>query len=83
MQPFTPDAGLFPTPVFDPDVRFLDAIHRATPRSWVVVASAIVNETMKKLVYRHGADALVESPVDVPQLAERISSLQARSRPLF
>lgn len=63
--------------------RFLRSIHRATPRSWLIVASAYVDRTLQTLVYEHGGDALVGMPVDIPELAERISILQIRSRPLY
>jgi DNA-binding response OmpR family regulator len=133
MPPLIPDAGLFPTLIFDPDIvgaqqlsakleelrfsthvalsardalqsvkhthfpvvvvvadlavedcaRFLAAVHRATPRSWLVVANACVDEVLRKLVYRLGGDALIETPVDVLRLAERIALMQVRSRPLY
>lgn len=64
-------------------LRFLDAMHRATPRSWLIVANAHVDQTLQNLVYRHGGDALIEAPIDVQVLSERIALMQARSRPLY
>jgi DNA-binding response OmpR family regulator len=133
MQPLIPDAGFFPTLVFDPDpesartiaeqlagrgvsvrvaqspkdalrsirqtyfrvlfvvadlaneecLRFLDAMRRMAPTSWLIVSNARVDETLRGVTYRHGADALVEAPVDVHDLVERISGFQARSRPIW
>jgi DNA-binding response OmpR family regulator len=132
MQPLIPDAGFFPTLVFDPDpdnartiaaqlagqrvsvrvvhsaeealqsasrmyfrvlfvvadlnnkacLRFLNELHRTTPRSWLIVSNAHADKTLESIVYRHGGDALVKSPVDIHDLVERISCFQARSRPL-
>ena len=132
MQPLIPDAGFFPTLVFDPDpesartiaqqlagqgisVRvaestenalnaarqtyfrvlfvaadlnneaclcFLDQMRRVTPRSWLIVSNAHADRALESIVYRHGGDALVKSPVDIHDLVERISCFQARSRPL-
>jgi DNA-binding response OmpR family regulator len=133
MQPLIPDAGFFPTLVFDSDpgsartiaeqlagrgvsvrvaqspedalrsirqtyfrvlfvvadlaseecLRFLDAMRRTTPRSWLIVSNARVDTALRGVAYRHGGDALVEAPVDVHDLAERISGFQARSRPVW
>jgi DNA-binding response OmpR family regulator len=62
---------------------FLSALRRAAPRSWVVAISPKINPTAEALLRRFGADAVVSSPVNVPELARRISLLQVRSRPSF
>jgi DNA-binding response OmpR family regulator len=64
-------------------LRFLDSVHRAAPRSWLVIANECVDRDTAMLVYQHGGDALVRTPVDVHDLANRIASLQAASRPLY
>jgi DNA-binding response OmpR family regulator len=133
MQPLIPDAGFFPTLVFDHDpenartiaqrlagrgisVRvaqstedalqacrqtyfrvlfvaadlndeaclcFLDELRRVTPRSWLIVSNAGVDRPFRSVVYRHGGDALLKKPVDICDLAKRISWFQAKSRPIF
>ena len=133
MQSLIPDAGLFPTLVFDPDpenaraiaeqlsgqgisvrvaqsaadvlqsvrrsyfrvlfvaadlgneecLRFLDAVRRTTPRSWLIVSNARVDRPSRMIVYRHGGDVLVEAPVDIHDLVERIAGLRVRSRPFY
>ncbi len=133
MQPLIPDAGFFPTLVFDPDperartiaeqlagrgisvrvaqsaedalqstkqtyfrvvfvgadlasedcLRFLDAMRLAAPTSWLIVSNARVDSALRRAVYRHGGDALLETPVNVCDLVERISGFQARSRPIW
>jgi CheY-like chemotaxis protein len=62
---------------------FLDSIHRAAPRSWLIVANTKVNRELTALVYRHGGDALVKAQVDPDDLAIRIASFQATSRPAY
>lgn len=62
---------------------FLSALRRAAPRSWVVAISPKINPTTEALLRRFGADAVVCSPVNVLELARRISLLQVRSRPSF
>ncbi len=64
-------------------LEFLDSVHRAAPRSWLVVANGKVNDELRRIAFRHGADSLVEMPVDIQALAERISAFQARARPLY
>lgn len=64
-------------------LRFLDTMRRTTPRSWLIVANARVDAALRSATYRHGGDALIKAPVDVHDLAERISALQARSRPVW
>ena len=64
-------------------LQLLDSMHRAAPRSWLIVANGRVDRELRKLVYRHGADALVETPVDIGALVQRIASFQARSRPIY
>jgi len=133
MQSLIPDAGLFPTLVFDPNpenaraiaeqlsrqrisvrvaqsaadvlqsvrrshfrvlfvaadlgneecLRFLDAVRRTTPRSWLIVSNARVDRPSRMIVYRHGGDVLVEAPVDIHDLVERIAGLRVRSRPFY
>jgi DNA-binding response OmpR family regulator len=133
MQSLIPDAGFFPTLVFDPDpesartiaeqlagrgisvrvaqsaedalqssrqtyfrvvfvvadlasedcLRFLDAMRLAAPTSWLIVSNARVDSALRRVVYRHGGDALLETPVNVCDLVERISGFQARSRPIW
>ena len=62
---------------------FLATLRRAAPRSWVVTISPKINPTTEALLRRFGADAVVSSPVNVQELARRISLLQVRSRPSF
>ena len=62
---------------------FLDSVRRATPRSWLVVANGKVDDELRTIAYRHGADALIGTPVDVHLLVERISAFQARARPWY
>src|ERR1700752_2270819 len=64
-------------------LHFLDCVHRAAPRSWLVVGHECVNQEATTLVYQHGGDALVRTPVDVHDLADRIGSFQTVSRPLY
>jgi DNA-binding response OmpR family regulator len=133
MQPLIPDAGFFPTLVFDPDpasaraiaeqlagrgisvrvaqsaedalrsarktyfrvvfvvadlanedcLRFLDAMRLGAPTSWLIVSNAHLDSALRRAVYRHGGDALLETPVDICDLVERISGFQSRSRPVW
>ena len=62
---------------------FLSALRRAAPRSWVVAISPKINPTTEALLRRFGADSVVYSPVNILELARRISLLQVRSRPSF
>jgi DNA-binding response OmpR family regulator len=64
-------------------LRFLDSVHCAAPRSWLIVADECIDRDAEALVYRHGGDALVGTPVDVHELVDRIASFQAASRPLY
>ena len=51
--------------------------------SWLIVSNARVNSALRRAVYRHGGDALLQTPVNVRDLVERISGFQARSRPVW
>ena len=64
-------------------LRFLDAMRRITPRSWLIVSNAGVDRTLRSVGYRHGGDALMKKPVDVCDLVKRIVGFQAKSRPIF
>lgn len=61
----------------------LFALRRAAPRSWVVATSPKINPTTEALLRRFGADTVASSPANAQELAQRISLLQARSRPSF
>ena len=62
-------------------LRFLHTLRRAAPRSWLVVMNPKIDRITEALLRRHGADAVVRAPVDIEELARRISLLQVRLRP--
>jgi DNA-binding response OmpR family regulator len=64
-------------------LRFLESMHRATPRSWIIVANGTVDRALTILAYGHGADAVVEVPLDPRDVAERIRCFQSTSRPSY
>lgn len=61
----------------------LDNLRRASARSWMIVVSPRCDATTCNLIYRHGGDACLTTPVSIDELTTRLTALQSRSRPLY
>ena len=62
---------------------WLDDLRRAAPRSWMIVVSPRCDVKTCHLIYRHGGDACVTSPLSVGELTARLAAFQLRARPLY
>jgi DNA-binding response OmpR family regulator len=62
---------------------FLDRLRSAASRSWIIVASARIDDAALALVRRHGADVLVAEPVLLTDLISSLTALQLRTRSDF
>jgi DNA-binding response OmpR family regulator len=62
---------------------WLDDFRRAAVRSWMIVVSPRCDAKTCHLIYRHGGDACVTSPVSVAELTRRLTAFQSRARPLY
>jgi DNA-binding response OmpR family regulator len=62
---------------------WLDELRRAAARSWMVVVSSSCDRKTCNLIYRHGGDACIATPVSIDDLTRRLTAFQSRARPLF
>jgi DNA-binding response OmpR family regulator len=62
---------------------WLDALRRKAARSWIIVVSPQCDTETCNLIYRHGGDACILSPLSLPELTSRLTAFRSRARPVL
>jgi DNA-binding response OmpR family regulator len=62
---------------------WLDALRRRAAGSWIIVVGPQCDTKTCNLIYRHGGDACMTSPLSFHELTRRLTAFQLRARPVL
>jgi DNA-binding response OmpR family regulator len=63
------------------DLQCLAELRTRSPRTWIIVIGSDPPHDAERLIWRHGADALLLAPFSVEHVISRLRAFSLRSRP--